>query len=210
MRGTGRPPDATVRLVSGMIEPLPLGRAEWLAQHVVPHEPALRGWLLRRAVPPGDVDDIVQESYAVLAAIAEVDHIDNPKAYVFRTAWSLILREVRRAQVVSIQTVADLGIFDFEADDPGAHRQLSARQELQRLADAIAGLPPRCREVFVLRKVDGLSQRQVAHRTGLSESTVEKHVGKAIRLLGQWLAGDGEEQAEPRPTRRRPKAGESR
>lgn len=173
-----------------MTDELPLGRAEWLAQHVLPHEPALRAWLSRRAVPHADVDDIVQESYAVLAGLPGVAHIGSPRAYVFRTAWSLILRQVRRSQVVSIHTVEDLGALDLEADEPGLERQLSGRQELRRLAAAIDSLPPRCREVFMLRKVEGLSQREVARHSGLSESTVEKHVGKAVRLLGEWLAAE--------------------
>jgi RNA polymerase sigma-70 factor (ECF subfamily) len=155
---------------------------------VLPHEPALRAWLSRRAVLPADVDDLVQESYAVLAGMATVAHIDNPRAYLFRTAWSLIMRQVRRAQLVSIQAVADPGDLDVAADDPGPDRQLADRQELARLGAAIDRLPPRCREIFVLRKVNGLSQREVARHTGLSESTVEKHVGKAVQLLGQWLA----------------------
>jgi RNA polymerase sigma factor (sigma-70 family) len=181
---------------------LPSGRAEWLAQHVVPHEPALRGWLSRRAVLPADIDDIVQECYAVLAGLPGVAHIESPRAYAFRTAWSLILRQVRRAQVVSIQAVADVGDLEIEADEPGLEQQLSARQELRRLSVAVDSLPPRCREVFLLRKVEGLSQREVARHTGLSESTVEKHVSRAIHLLGQWLATDesrGQGQAVKAP-----------
>jgi RNA polymerase sigma-70 factor (ECF subfamily) len=173
-----------------MTTPLPPGRAAWLAANILPHEPALRGWLARRGVNGGDVDDLVQEGYAVLAAMTDVAHIDSPKAYLFRTAWSLMLRQVRRAQVVSIEAVADLASLDIEADAPDPERQLGSRQELRRLATAIDSLPPRCRDVFRLRKVEGLSQREVAARTGLSESTVEKHVGKAVRLLGQWLASD--------------------
>jgi len=177
-----------------MSSPLPPGRARWLAVHVLPHEPALRRWLGRRGVSEGDVDDAVQEGYAVLAAMADVSHIENAKAYMFRTVWTLILRQIRRAQIVSIEAVADLASVDIAADAPGPERELSARQELRRLATAIDTLPPRCREIFMLRKVEGLSQRDVAARTSLSESTVEKHVGKAIRLLGDWLAID-----EPMP-----------
>ena len=47
----------------------------------------------------------------------------------------------------------------------------------------LANLPPKCREAFALRKVEGLSQREVALRMGVSENTVEKHVGKGLRIL---------------------------
>lgn len=169
---------------------LPLGRAEWLARQILPHEPVLRAWLGRQAWPGIDTDDLVQESYAVLAGLAQVDHIDNPRAYLFRTAHSLALQHIRRQRIVSIQAVADLEQLEVAAEAPLQDRVLSDRQELQRLADAIAALPARCGEVFRLRKVDGLSQRDVAQALGLSESTVEKHMGKAVRLL-MGLLGHG-------------------
>lgn len=170
---------------------LPEGRADWLARYILPHEPLLRAWLGRQSWPGIDTDDLVQESYAVLASLAQVDHIDNPRAYLFRTAHSLALQQVRRARIVSIQAVADLEGLEVAAEAPLQDRVLSDRQELQRLADAIAALPARCGEVFRLRKVDGLSQRAVAQALGLSESTVEKHMGKAVRQLMDSLGRGG-------------------
>ncbi len=170
---------------------LPEGRAEWLARAVLPHEPVLRAWLARQGWPGIDTDDLVQESYAILAGLAAVDHIDNPRAYLFRTAHSLALQQIRRARIVSIQTVADLEALEVASDTPLQDGIVSDRQELQRLADAIAALPARCGEVFRRRKVDGLSQREVAQAMGLSESTVEKHMGKAVRLLMDRLGRGG-------------------
>lgn len=173
--------------VSGRLNP---GRASWLAASILPHEAGLRRWLLRRGCLAGELDDIVQESYAALAGLADVAHIGDPRAYFFRTAWSIRLRQLRRAKVIAIEAVADLTAFDPVSDQPDAERQLSGRQELRRLAAAIETLPARCRDVFKLRKIESLSQREVADRLGLSESTVEKHVARAVRLLGDVLASD--------------------
>lgn len=177
---------------------LPDGRAAWLAMHILPHEPALRGWLRRRAVAGIEIDDVVQESYAILATLTDIDHVDNPRAYLFRTAWSIVAKQLRRAQVIPMQTVADLADLHMPDDTPDQERQLSARSELLRLAAAIEALPAGCREVFRLRKVDGLSQRDVAQRLGLAESTVEKHMARAVRLLGQTL---GAPKTDDRPSR---------
>lgn len=57
---------------------------------------------------------------------------------------------------------------------------LERRERLRLLAHAIAELPPRRREVFLLHKIDGLSHSQVAERLGISRSKVEKHVMKAL------------------------------
>lgn len=158
-------------------------RAIWLAQHVLPHEPGLRRWLRRRTPAGMDVDDIIQETYAKLAMLAEVDHIAAPKAYVYQTALSLILQEGRRSHAKQIDKDVEIALLTTASPEPLQDQQAEAKQELARVYDAIAGLPDKCREVFVLRKVDGLSQREIAERLNLSESTVEKHIGRGIRML---------------------------
>jgi RNA polymerase sigma factor (sigma-70 family) len=171
--------------------PLPNERALWLGQHILPHEAALRGWLSRKTVHSLDVDDIVQECYAILGSLASVEHIGNPRAYLFRTAYSLILQNVRRSNVVPIQAIEDLQNFEATSDAPSPEDEVSSRRELQRLIDFLETLPARCREAFQLRRIDGLSQREVAQQMGLSENTVEKHIGKALRALAQAYGNGG-------------------
>jgi RNA polymerase sigma-70 factor (ECF subfamily) len=166
-------------------------RSRWLARNVLPHEPALRAWLRRREVDGLETDDIIQETYAVLAAAASVDHIASPRAYAFQTAHSLILRHLRRARVVRIEAMGDIESLKPVGEDPSPERQTAARQELRRVSELIEGLPAKCREAFTLRKVSGLSQRQVAERMGISESTVEKHIGRALRTLMEAMKDGG-------------------
>ena len=54
---------------------------------------------------------------------------------------------------------------------------------------ALDDLPPRCRQVVVLRKIDGLSQKEVARQMGVTTETVENQVAKGMRLLAQALGG---------------------
>jgi RNA polymerase sigma-70 factor (ECF subfamily) len=112
-----------------------------------------------------------------------VDHIHNPKAYLFQTAYSIALQLLRRDRVVSILAIADVEDLQICAEAPGPEQQVASRQELRRVAEAIESLPAQCGEVFRLRKVEGLSQREVATRMSLAESTIEKHMGRATRLL---------------------------
>ena len=158
-------------------------RALWLSQHVLPHEPALRAWLSVRRVIDLDVDDIVQETYAKLAALESIENIRNPKGYFFRTAYSIVLTHVRRARIVPIQAIEEIELFNLPSEEPLADRKLQDREQLQALAEAIASLPKSCRDVFVLRRVQGLSQREVAGQLRLSENTVEHHMTKALALL---------------------------
>ena len=158
-------------------------RTAWLAQHILPHEPTLRAWLRRRRIDGLEVDDVVQETYAVLSALPAVGHITSPRAYAFQTAQSLILRHLRRARIVRIDSIGDVESLTAALDEPSPEQQASARQQWRQVCAHIDRLPVKCREAFVLRKIDGLSQRQIAQRLGVSESTVEKHIGRALRLL---------------------------
>lgn len=172
-------------------------RAIWLARHVLPNEPALRAWLGRRPLAGLEVDDIVQETYAILAALDRVDHILNARTYMFEVAKSVVLRALRRSRVVAFEALAEAETLDPPSADPSPETVAADRQELSRIAALIAGLPAKCREAFTLRKVHGLSQREVALRMGVSENTVEKHVGKGIGVLMNAMGrgGNGRVQA---------------
>ncbi|MEL1265644.1 RNA polymerase sigma factor [Pseudoxanthomonas putridarboris] len=159
-------------------------RALWLSRAVLPHERGLRVWLQRRtSLSPHDIDDVVQETYAILASLGSVEHIRDPRSYMFQTAKSILLQQVRKAQVVSFERVSELEYLIVEDDGPTPEDINSDRQELNRLVKAISRFPARCREAFYLCKFEGLSQREAAFRLGISENTVKKHVAKGIHLL---------------------------
>jgi len=181
-------------------------RTRWFLRRILPHEPALRAWLARNRPPGLDIDDIVQETYAVLASRECVDDIQHPRAYLFQVAHSLVVRNVRRARIVSIQAVEDLERFDHPDESGTPERHAIAREEFRRLAEAIATMPGQTRQAFVLRRIRGLPQREIAARMGLSENTVEKHIARGIRLLIEKFAQDG----RPAPEDSRDKDREAR
>lgn len=166
-------------------------RALWLATHVMPHEPAVRGWLRRGRHLHADIDDIIQEAYAKLVCVSDVSIIQNVRAYFFQTAYSVVAGRLRRKNVVPMASISEIeglhaGIYEITPED-----SLAGRNELQLLADMIKRLPDKTRRVFVLRRVSGLSQKEVSSQTGIPESTVEKHVAKALGLLMSAYADGG-------------------
>jgi RNA polymerase sigma factor (sigma-70 family) len=172
------------------VDPIPVFRNEralWLATHVLPLEPTLRAWLVRM-VPAGlELDDVIQEVYAKLWSLPSIEHIHQPKPYVFQIVRNLVLEHIRHAHVVEIDAVAELDELDISMEEASVERIVSGREELARVYEAILALPQRCREVFVMRKLEGLSQREIAARLRVSESTVEKHIGRALRFLTRQL-----------------------
>jgi len=166
-------------------------RALWLATEVMPHEPAVRGWLRRGRHLHADIDDIVQEAYAKLVCLADISDIQNVRAYFFRTAHSVVADRLRRKNVIALTSIAEVDHLQAGIEEITPEDSLAGRNELQLLADMIERLPDKTRRVFVLRRVSGLSQKEVSQRTGIPESTVEKHIAKAFKLLMTAYADGG-------------------
>src|SRR3546814_13562651 len=99
----------------------------------------------------------------------------------------LLIDRLRKSRVVPIDLMEDLDAANVLSDDISADRIISGRQELARLEAALDDLPARCRETFVLRKIDGLSQRETAEKMGVSEATVEKTMVEERRRLTDRL-----------------------
>jgi len=165
-------------------------RTHWFLRNILPHEPALRRWLARSPVPGVDPDDVIQEAYTVLAELPSIEGILHPRAYLFQVARSLVVRHIRRARIVSITAIDNLESLDRADDGATPEQQAIDRDELRRLAVAIAAMPGKTQEAFILRRVRGLSQRQIASEMQISENTVEKHISRGTRFLIKWF-GDG-------------------
>ncbi len=157
-------------------------RAQWLAQNVVPHERVIRAWLARR-VYELDIDDIIQEMYARLASLDSVADIRSPRQYAAQTAFSILANQLRRLRVVPIVAVGDVEAIEAFAPDASPEELVALRDEVREVYEALADLPPRCRQAFLLRRVEGFSQREVAERLGVSEKAVEKYMAQGVRCL---------------------------
>jgi RNA polymerase sigma factor (sigma-70 family) len=163
-----------------------LVRLEWFKAVVLPHEAAVRG-RLRRICPPGfDVDNLVAESLARAYQAQEFARITAGRSYLLAIARNLLIDTLRRERIVSLDFVADLDVL--RSDDAAVERQIQARDELRWLQALVERLPPQARKVFLLRRVHDLSLATIAVQMGLSVSTVEKHLVKALKLVAQARA----------------------
>ncbi|HYP82786.1 sigma-70 family RNA polymerase sigma factor [Variovorax sp.] len=132
--------------------------------------------------------DLAQESYARVLAVEHAGRgIHNARALLYRTARNLLVDQHRRAEV---RRHDDLDAMP-EAEQPTAPRHLqpdaalASQQFVRAYVGAIEGLPPRCREAFVLHIFDELTYAQVAQRMGISVSMVEKHIVRGMLACRQ-------------------------
>jgi RNA polymerase sigma factor (sigma-70 family) len=167
----------------------PVERNTWMAKEILVHERALRGYLSRFFKNVADIDDVVQETYAHLLDLNDLVSatVRNWHAFLFTSARNVALDRIRKARVVSFDTLVEMGSADVLDQTPSVDEGLNARQELTLLLDTIASLPDRCREVLTLRKLYGLPQREIARRLSITESTVEKHVAYGVRLCAERM-----------------------
>lgn len=143
-------------------------------------EGRLRRFFMRRLRNAADAADATQETFLRMLDAPQKTMIENPQAYLFQVAKSV-------ARVTSSRLAADADLFLPEIvglnqaeDAPGQERIVNGRQCLLLLAKAIEKLPNRCQEVFILSRLHGLSNGEIARRLGISRNMVEKHIIKAL------------------------------
>jgi len=168
----------------------------WFIREVLVHEEALVAYLLRRWPNRPDVSDIRQDTYVRVYEAAAKSRPPMPRAFLFATAANLLVDRLRRRRVVAIDAVGDGEALDFLVEEISPERRISAHEELRRLVHAIDLLPPKCREVVWMRRVDELPQKEVARRLGITEKSVEKHVMKGMKLLAAAYLGGPTQKAE--------------
>ena len=138
-----------------------------------------------------DIDDLVQESYARLLRAKEAGRVSYAKAFLFTTARNAALDFFRRRKVVAIDGLAEIDLLPVLEDRPGVAETVCHDQELQLLAAAIQALPARCRQVMTLRKIYGLSHRDIARQLEISEHTVNAQLAIGVLRLRTYLRAHG-------------------
>ncbi len=137
-----------------------------------------------------DVEDLLQDIYVRVYEFAQKEIPDKARAYVFQTARNLIANRVRDRRVVPMDAVADLDALGIAIDTPGPDQSLVARDELRRLREAIDTLPPRYRDVVILRRIKDLSRSEIATRLGLTEASVSVYLTEGMYALADILYGE--------------------
>jgi RNA polymerase sigma factor (sigma-70 family) len=172
-------------------------KSRWFVDHVLPHEAGLRAWLQGRFGSQLEVDDLVQEAYERMLQAHDDGTVVAPKAFLYHTARNLALNQIRHrgyTHPVESENIDVSGALDAGA---GVRESVSRAEDIQLLICAIQSLPSRCRQIFTLRKIYGLSQKEIASRLGISEHTVEVQGAIGIRKCSEYFQRHGDAPRQP-------------
>jgi RNA polymerase sigma factor (sigma-70 family) len=159
----------------------------WFINEVLPHERALLAMAQRFCGNREDARDLVQDVFARMMATQGWAAITNTQAFMVRTLRNLAIERMRRAKIVDFRQIVDADHFGLADDAPDPHQMAEGREALADFQRALDQLPERCRTVFVRRRIDQQSPREIAADLNLSLSTLEKRLARAVELITRAL-----------------------
>jgi len=148
--------------------------------------------------PPKEIEDIVQETYVRICEISKDETINCPKSFMYRVVKNLALDHIKRAETRLTISLDDdtneevSGALNRSEAGDVVFREAAAKEEFELFCKAVRQLPLQCRRVFVLKKVYGYSQKEIARDLNISESTVEKHIAFGIKRCSHFMNFHGE------------------
>ena len=143
-------------------------------------ETRLKRFFSRRLRRPDDVQDATQETFLRMLTVPKSTLIDNPQAYLFQVAKSVASASYARQARERELFVDEEAGWSAADDSPGQERILNGQQGLVLMARAISKLPNRCQQVFILSRLHGMANGEIAQELSISRNMVEKHIIKAL------------------------------
>ncbi len=151
----------------------------------------LVGYLCRR-IPEEDAKDVAQEALVRLMRYRGLPE-DQLRRLMYRIAGNALLDRGRR-MATSVDARAQVSLSEqhdwLPSGEPSHEQRVDTQQQLARMRDLILQLPDRCREVYLLNRMEGMSYTQIAERCGISVKAVEKHVSRALKGLREGMLPD--------------------
>lgn len=144
--------------------------------------------MLHHLAAPSDIDDLVQESFLRLLRVRERAPVHYPRALLLGIGRNAALDLYRRRRTARTNPLGEKAWLDVPDEGPSTQEIVSLRQENLLLEEAIRDLPGRCRDVLLLRRLEGLSQKEVAERLKISVKTVEAQLTRALKRCARYLA----------------------
>lgn len=148
----------------------------------------LRRFVARYFSNHQDIEDVVQETYLRAYAAEHRKRIEQPKAFLFRVARNVALSKLTKKSRQITSYLEETTAVEATTTSAAADQEVAALELLGLYCEAVASLSDKCREVFLLRKLHGLSHKEIAARMCLSVSSVEKYLRQGILACDTYIS----------------------
>ncbi len=151
----------------------------------------LLSYFLRRVRNRAQAEDLVQDALLRVIRASEVEVIEHPESYVFKVAANLLKdskrHAVRHPTVSGASVEVDTGeeVEETLIDERSPERVLDGETSLAQVLEALSELGELTRNVFILFRLEHMKQKDIAALYGIAQSTVEKHVMRAVLHLAR-------------------------
>ena len=136
----------------------------------------LRSYISRFLVSSHEIDDVSQETFLRAYKAEKTTDIHEPRAFLFRIAKNLMLSEFAKKSRKATDYLEDAETEDMLDSGLQLEDDVIAQQKLGIYCEVVASLPPKRRKVILMKKVYGMSHKEIATRMGTTISAVEKHL----------------------------------
>jgi RNA polymerase sigma factor (sigma-70 family) len=161
---------------------------QWFNENVHAHDQKLKSYLRSSFPSVSDVEDIVQESYLRIWRRQLVDPIRSSKTFLFQIAKRLAIDLIRHHRAAPFDSVTETVTRSVIEDKLGAAAVAVENEELDMLYQAIKSLPQRTQEILILRKIQRLSQKEIAAQLGISERVVASQACRGLAKCSEYFA----------------------
>lgn len=147
---------------------------------IMPYYGELVNFFKNRAYPSDDPEDLAQETFSRLIKWAKNKNVDHPRKVLFKVARNLLIDHTRKRKKNPQTPIEAIEIDEQVVLDTTPSDTLINKEELDIVLKVIDNLPSRCKEVFTLNRLHGLTYSEIANKLSISKSTVEKHMIKGL------------------------------
>jgi RNA polymerase sigma factor (sigma-70 family) len=131
-----------------------------------------------------DIAEVMQEAFLRLLRYGHCGP-DSLKYLLFRVAMNLAVTHQRQT---GLRRAVSLDDCELVSEEPAVDMVLEHEEAVSQVAMAIQALPPRCRQMYVMSRLRGFRQREIAQHCGISTRMVELHIAKAQALIRERCA----------------------
>lgn len=168
------------------------------------HRLSLKRFIGRYLNNAQDIEDVSQEAFLRAFKAEKTTKVLQPKSFLFRIAKNVAISQLRSKSRQITDYIEDQSVGDVLVSEWSTEDEVMAQQKLGIHCEAVAALPPKCRRVYLMRKVYGMPHKEIAERLGIATSTVEKHLLKGVEACDRFIRERNQEPYKaPQPLHHR-------